>query len=433
MSGQGFKKQRAMTPKGQMSGGRNGPAIMMMPDHVRATFMPNPPLKHLPPFKRHVLASDNYVTDEEDTTAPPPVPSAAPPLTTSTTTTKTIPTSFPRNKRGAGLTGVSSFLHHFERTQPPERKVNPTPQSLKKEKDTKRKSDQDAKLTPLIESYREEQKQCAGEFTNGMNCYNTLFVGRLAYEVTERKLLREMEAYGPVKDLKLVTDKKATGKSRGYAFVEYEHEEDMKRAYRAADGMRLEGRAIVVDVERGHTVPNWLPRRLGGGLGGTRLGGKDKNIFMAGRFDPSKQPVMPPPPPQMMGMGPPHPHHGPPGGMGPGGPMGPPGFGGPGRGGPPQHGHYNDRGPPPGYGGGGGRYDDRGPPPGYGGGGRFDDRGPPPGYGGGGGGRYNDRGPPPGYHQRGRYGGGGGGYNDGGYGGDRKRRRSPSPPRRGRY
>ena len=247
-----------------------------------------------------------------------------------------------------------------------------------------------------------------------MNCYNTLFVGRLAYEVSERKLLREMEAYGPVKDLKLVTDK-ATGKSRGYAFVEYEHEEDMKRAYRAADGMKLEGRSIVVDVERGHTVPNWLPRRLGGGLGGTRLGGKDKNIFMAGRFDPSKQPVMPPP---QMGMAPPY--HGPPGGMGPGGPMGgPPGYGGYGRGGPPQHGHYNDRGPPPpGYG--GGRYDDRGPPP------RFDDRGPPPEYGGG---RYNDRGPPPGYHQRGRY----GGYNDGGYGGDRKRRRSPSPPRRGRY
>ena len=70
-------------------------------------------------------------------------------------------------------------------------------------------------------------------------------------------------------DLKLVADKK-TGKSRGYAFVEYENEEDMKRAYRAADGMRLEGRPIVVDVERGHTVPNWLPRRLGGGLGATR-------------------------------------------------------------------------------------------------------------------------------------------------------------------
>ena len=51
---------------------------------------------------------------------------------------------------------------------------------------------------------------------------------------------------------------------------EYEHEEDMKRAYRAVDGMKIENREVVVDVERGHTVPDWLPRRLGGGLGGTR-------------------------------------------------------------------------------------------------------------------------------------------------------------------
>jgi U1 small nuclear ribonucleoprotein len=65
-----------------------------------------------------------------------------------------------------------------------------------------------------------------------------------------------------------VVDKE--GKSKGYGFVEYENEEDMKRAYRAADAMRIEGRDIVVDVERGHTVPTWLPRRLGGGLGGTR-------------------------------------------------------------------------------------------------------------------------------------------------------------------
>ena len=403
MSGQGFKKQRAMTPKGQMSGNGSGPAIMMMPPHIRATFMPNPPLKHLPPCKRHVLTSDNYVTDEEENNAP----------STSAAVNKTLPTSFPRKKRGAGLSGVSSFLHHFERTPPPERKIKPTPQSLREEKDAKRKSEIESKLKPFIASYREEQKQCAGEFTNGMNCYNTLFVGRLAYEVTERKLLREMEAYGPIKDLKLVTDK--SGKSRGYAFVEYEHEEDMKRAYRAADGMRLEGRAIVVDVERGHTVPNWLPRRLGGGLGGTRLGGRDQNIVNAGRFDQSKQhqTVMPPPPQH---------HHGimvPPGG----GPMmGPPhGFGGGGMGGGPPPGY--DRGPP--YGG-GGRYDDRGPPgPGYG---RYDDRGPPPQYGGVGG-RHNERGPPPGYQERGRYGGGGGGVS----GGDRKRRRSPSPPRRGRY
>jgi U1 small nuclear ribonucleoprotein len=44
----------------------------------------------------------------------------------------------------------------------------------------------------------------------------------------------------------------------------------MKRAYRAADGMKIEGRYIVVDVERGHTVPTWC-RDDHGGLGGTRL------------------------------------------------------------------------------------------------------------------------------------------------------------------
>ena len=56
--------------------------------------------------------------------------------------------------------------------------------------------------------------------------------------------------------------------------------------------MKIEGRHIVVDVERGHTVPAFLPRRLGGGLGGTRLGGKGKNVTAPGRYDPSK-PSMP--------------------------------------------------------------------------------------------------------------------------------------------
>jgi U1 small nuclear ribonucleoprotein len=58
------------------------------------------------------------------------------------------------------------------------------------------------------------------------------------------------------------------GKSRGYAFVEYEHKQDMKEAYKQADGRKIEGRRVVVDVERGRTVEGWRPRRLAGGLGG---------------------------------------------------------------------------------------------------------------------------------------------------------------------
>lgn len=239
-------------------------AVMMMPPHIRATFMPNPPIKQLPPIKGR--------------------------------------------RRKNATQGVFQFLDHFEKTPAPKRLIQPTPKSLKKAKADARSKELDEERKSMVDEYRKFQRDCGGEY-EGMNCYNTLFVGRLAYEVTEGKLLREMEAFGPVKDIKLVFDKQ--GKSRGIAFVEYENEEDMKRAYRAADGMKIEGREIVVDVERGHTcIQTWLPRRLGGGLGGTRLGGKHQNVTAPGRFDPSR--LLPPPgePPQSMagpGRGPPPP------------------------------------------------------------------------------------------------------------------------------
>ena len=46
-------------------------------------------------------------------------------------------------------------------------------------------------------------------------------------------------------------------KPKGYAFIEYEHKNDMKSAYKAGDGKKVEGRRISVDVERGRTVPGW--------------------------------------------------------------------------------------------------------------------------------------------------------------------------------
>ena len=51
------------------------------------------------------------------------------------------------------------------------------------------------------------------------------------------------------------------GKPRGYAFIEYEHKNDMKQAYKMADGRKVEGRRVLVDVERGRTVPNWWAHR----------------------------------------------------------------------------------------------------------------------------------------------------------------------------
>jgi len=416
---------RKMTPRGQMSSSGSGPAIMMMPPHIRATFMPDPPLKHLPPPSRRrpklysidysnnnsssnitttsiiddTTTTTNYATDgtkikkegersssktvalvevkiEKMTLVESANNNNEQTATSNADINTLLSSSSIKRGRDQGLTGIASYISHFSRVKLLSKSKS---NAVDNNKDDKASADNDdntntnndtdddkmavitpphspsssksnnaiityptrrqrtiqirnaehvTSLQPIIETYREEQRELSGEF-RGMNSYRTLFVGRLAYEVTEGRLLREMEPFGPVKNLTIVKNStnnindvdgggskqqadgvkdvggdnngegaggKTDGKcdeimrSKGYAFVEYENEEDMKRAYRGADGVRLEGRAIVVDVERGHTVPNWLPKRLGGGLGGTRLGGKDKCFTAPGRFDPARPP-----------------------------------------------------------------------------------------------------------------------------------------------
>jgi len=113
------------------------------------------------------------------------------------------------------------------------------------------------------------------------DAYKTLFISRLSFDVTEEDLKTEFEYYGPVTHVKLIKDKK--GKSRGYAFVEFESSRHLKEAFKDADGRKINGRRILVDVERGRTVKDWKPRRFGGGLGATRVGGKDQNQKSSGR------------------------------------------------------------------------------------------------------------------------------------------------------
>ncbi|CAE6412326.1 unnamed protein product [Rhizoctonia solani] len=96
--------------------------------------------------------------------------------------------------------------------------------------------------------------------------YKTLFISRLAKNATEDDLRKEFGAYGRIERIRLVRNKR--GVSRGYAFIVYDREKDMKAAYKEADGISILGKRILVDVERGRTVRGWKPRRLGGGLGG---------------------------------------------------------------------------------------------------------------------------------------------------------------------
>ncbi|KAG8733318.1 hypothetical protein FRC11_007201 [Ceratobasidium sp. 423] len=96
--------------------------------------------------------------------------------------------------------------------------------------------------------------------------YKTLFISRLSKNATEDDLRKEFGSYGRIERIRLVRNKR--GASRGYAFIVYDREKDMKAAYKEADGISILGKRILVDVERGRTVRGWKPRRLGGGLGG---------------------------------------------------------------------------------------------------------------------------------------------------------------------
>ena len=58
---------------------------------------------------------------------------------------------------------------------------------------------------------------------------NTLFIGNLSYLITESRLREVCEKYGPIENLVIVKD--LEGKSRGYAFVEYTSDDDLKTAY----------------------------------------------------------------------------------------------------------------------------------------------------------------------------------------------------------
>lgn len=50
-------------------------------------------------------------------------------------------------------------------------------------------------------------------------------------------------------------------------------------AYKKADGIKVDGKRLVVDYERGRTQKTWLPRRLGGGKGDTRKTREAKSVI----------------------------------------------------------------------------------------------------------------------------------------------------------
>ncbi|CAN1253394.1 U11/U12 small nuclear ribonucleoprotein 35 kDa protein [Linum perenne] len=138
------------------------------------------------------------------------------------------------------------------------------------------------------------------------DAYCTLFVGRLSHFTNEQTLQKAMSKYGDVKNLRLVRDI-VTGASRGYAFVEFATEREMLRAYKDAHRSYIDDSEVVVDYNRQQLMPGWIPRRLGGGLGGKKESGQ---LRFGGRERPFRAPLRPIPYDELKKLGIPPPPEG---------------------------------------------------------------------------------------------------------------------------
>ncbi|CAD7962409.1 unnamed protein product [Amoebophrya sp. A25] len=176
-----------------------------------------------------------------------------------------IPRVLPVVKSHRHMTGCADFLAEFEDTKPPKREVYEAPRDRRARKMKEKQEEHQAKIAELKAEYDPRNDPNSGE----SDPLKTVFIARISYDTSEKKLKREFEQYGPIKSLKMIYDSKS-GKPRGYAFVEYEDERDAKTAYKLGDGKKIDGRRVMVDVERGRTQEGWIPRRLGGGRGSGR-------------------------------------------------------------------------------------------------------------------------------------------------------------------
>jgi RNA recognition motif-containing protein len=76
-----------------------------------------------------------------------------------------------------------------------------------------------------------------------------LYVGNLPYSVTEEELEKAFAAYGAVSAARVVTDR-ATGRPRGFGFVEMENDDEANAAIEALNGTDMGGRKLVVNIAR---------------------------------------------------------------------------------------------------------------------------------------------------------------------------------------
>jgi RNA recognition motif-containing protein len=95
-----------------------------------------------------------------------------------------------------------------------------------------------------------------------------IYVGNLSFNTDEPGLEQLFSQFGAVESVHLVRDH-ATGRSRGFAFVEMSDDQKGQEACQALDQKEFDGRRLTVNEAR----PQERRGGGGGGFGGNRGGG----------------------------------------------------------------------------------------------------------------------------------------------------------------
>lgn len=103
-----------------------------------------------------------------------------------------------------------------------------------------------------------------------------LYVGNLSYDVSSSDLEKLLAEYGTVESAEVISDR-ATGRSKGFGFVEMASDEDAQAAINALNGQQNGGRALTVNEARPRE-----PRAGGGGGGGFGGGGGGRGGYGGG-------------------------------------------------------------------------------------------------------------------------------------------------------
>lgn len=92
-----------------------------------------------------------------------------------------------------------------------------------------------------------------------------LYVGNLGYDVTDADLTQLLGQQGTVESAQVIMDR-ATGRSKGFGFVEMSTDAEAQAAIAALNGREYGGRALTVNEAK--------PKTEGGSRGGFSGGGR---------------------------------------------------------------------------------------------------------------------------------------------------------------